>query len=54
MAKNRLFLFLTSYLQHFTFEADIIPPLADPETYKLGAALGPQDYKLRAIPRETQ
>ena len=53
MTKNHMFLFLTSYLQHFTIEADVIPPKTDPRSFEFGIVLIPQDYKLKAIQRNS-
>ncbi|XP_066279157.1 cytochrome P450 2U1-like [Branchiostoma lanceolatum] len=50
LAKTELFLFLTTLLQHFTFE---LPGGAPPSTEGvMGISLSPSSYKIRVRPRE--
>ncbi|CAH1788523.1 unnamed protein product [Owenia fusiformis] len=55
LARARLFLLFTSWVQRFTFlpEDDTSgPPSYHPSNYILGIALRAEDYKLRAVPRK--
>ena len=54
LAKNRLFLFVTSLLQRFRFlpEPDDKWPDTDPRSYEMGVVLYARRYKLRAMARE--
>ncbi|KGL92893.1 Cytochrome P450 2J5, partial [Charadrius vociferus] len=49
LARSELFLFFTSLLQKFTFQAP--PNTTLSLQYKLGIAVGPQPYKICAVPR---
>ena len=51
LARNRLFLLVTSLLQrfHFKAEADDKLPVFDPREYESGAVLTPPLYKVRLI-----
>ena len=52
MAKNRLFLYMSVLLQHFTFEPEGEGITAgDPRDYALGVVISPKDYRLRAVAR---
>ena len=52
MAKNRLFLYMSVLLQHFTFEPEGEGTTAgDPRDYALGVVISPKDYGLRAVAR---
>ena len=56
IAKNRLFLLITSLLQRFT----ILPPEGaplpdyDPRHFKPSIVARPDDYQIRMIPRSTE
>ncbi|XP_076449011.1 steroid 17-alpha-hydroxylase/17,20 lyase-like [Babylonia areolata] len=53
LAKNRLFLFVTSLVQQFHFEAedgDSLPDV-DPRTYEMGLVVHPKPFRVRAVPR---
>ncbi|KAJ8320952.1 hypothetical protein KUTeg_002539 [Tegillarca granosa] len=52
-AKNRIFLFLASMMQHFTFESEDgnIPEIMDPTNMVQSAVRMPQRYKCKAIER---
>lgn len=52
-ARNRLYLFVTMLLQHFTFVPDSTEqlPEVDPRSYDLGLVLHPKPFKVRAINR---
>lgn len=49
LAKMELFLFFTSFMQHFTFSMpEGVKPVMD---YRFGVTLAPQEYEICAIPR---
>ncbi len=54
MARNRMFMFVVTLLQRFTFKPEVdgatLP--CDPRKFQLGAIIRPHDYKVRAIPRD--
>ncbi|KAJ8297795.1 hypothetical protein KUTeg_024326 [Tegillarca granosa] len=52
-ARNRIFLFLASMMQHFTFESEDgnIPDMLDPRNMVAFAIRMPQRYKCKAIKR---
>ncbi|KFV98659.1 Cytochrome P450 2J1 [Eurypyga helias] len=49
LARSELFLFFTTLLQKFTFQATPAAPLT--LQFKLGMTLAPQPYKICAVPR---
>ena len=53
MARNRLFLFVVTLLQRFTFkpETDGATLPCDPRNFQLGVVVRADDYKIRAVPR---
>ncbi|KAK3085472.1 hypothetical protein FSP39_003930 [Pinctada imbricata] len=53
LAKNRLFLFVTSLFKNFTFQPEDHSqlPEVDPRKYELGLVLHPQKFQIKAIPR---
>ena len=52
-AKNRLFLYATTLLNHFTFSRDTTRPLPDldPRKFSLGIVLHPDDFNIIATKR---
>ena len=55
MARNRMYLFAVTLLQRFTFkpEKDTDEMPVDPRKFQCGIVIRPDDYKVRAISRNT-
>lgn len=56
LAKNRLFLFATSLVQNFFFQAEDEKnlPEVDPQAYEMGLVLHPKSFRLQAVHRESK